>query len=97
LIPVDQALSQMAQGCAASEFACNDAQLIYANLTQRFVVRCLYALAPIACDTVHFDENSKGTWEVLETVRKAYLTFKRDQTAQGSTRMTSNVSGTCFH
>lgn len=29
-------------------------------------------------DTVYFDENSKGTWEVLETVRKAYLTFKRD-------------------
>ena len=30
-----------------------------------------------AGDTVYFDENSKGTWEVLETVRKAYLTFKR--------------------
>jgi hypothetical protein len=29
-------------------------------------------------DTVYFDENSKGTWEVLETVRKAYLTFKRN-------------------
>ena len=56
----------------------NDAQLIYANLTQRFVLRCLYAMVPIACDTVYFDENSKGTWEVLETVRKAYLTFKRD-------------------
>ena len=31
-----------------------------------------------AGDTVYFDENSKGTWEVLQTVRKAYLTFKRD-------------------
>ena len=31
-----------------------------------------------AGDTMYFDENSKGTWEVLETVRKAYLTFKRD-------------------
>ena len=31
-----------------------------------------------AGDTVYFDENSKGTREVLETVRKAYLTFKRD-------------------
>ena len=31
-----------------------------------------------AGDTVYFDKNSKGTWEVLETVRKAYLTFKRD-------------------
>jgi uncharacterized cupin superfamily protein len=31
-----------------------------------------------AGDTVYFDENSKGTWEVKETVRKAYLTFKRD-------------------
>ena len=31
-----------------------------------------------AGDTVYFDENSKGNWEVLETVRKAYLTFKRD-------------------
>lgn len=31
-----------------------------------------------AGDTVYFDENSKGTWEVLETVRKAYLTFKRE-------------------
>jgi len=31
-----------------------------------------------AGDTVYFDNNSKGTWEVLETVRKAYLTFKRD-------------------
>jgi len=30
-----------------------------------------------AGDTVYFDENSRGTWEVLETVRKAYLTFKR--------------------
>ena len=30
-----------------------------------------------AGDTVYFDENSLGTWEVLETVRKAYLTFKR--------------------
>jgi len=29
-------------------------------------------------DTVYFDNNSKGTSEVLETVRKAYLTFKRD-------------------
>ncbi len=32
----------------------------------------------LAGDTVYFDENSKGNWEVLETVRKAYLTFKRD-------------------
>jgi uncharacterized cupin superfamily protein len=31
-----------------------------------------------AGDTVYFGENSKGTWEVLETVRKTYLTFKRD-------------------
>ena len=31
-----------------------------------------------AGDTVYFDNNSKGTWEVLETVRKAYLTFKRE-------------------
>jgi len=31
-----------------------------------------------AGDTVYFDNNSKGTWEVLETVRKTYLTFKRD-------------------
>jgi uncharacterized cupin superfamily protein len=30
-----------------------------------------------AGDTVYFDENSKGTWEVLDTVRKSYLTFKR--------------------
>lgn len=30
-----------------------------------------------AGDTVYFDENSKGTWEVKETVRKAYLTYKR--------------------
>lgn len=29
-------------------------------------------------DTLYFDNNSKGTWEVLETVRKAYLTYKRD-------------------
>ncbi len=32
----------------------------------------------LAGDTVYFDENSKGNWEVLETVRKAYLTFKRN-------------------
>jgi uncharacterized cupin superfamily protein len=32
-----------------------------------------------AGDTVYFDENSKGIWEVKETVRKAYLTFKRGQ------------------
>ncbi len=31
-----------------------------------------------AGDTVYFDNNSIGTWEVLETVRKAYLSFKRD-------------------
>jgi uncharacterized protein len=31
-----------------------------------------------AGDTVYFDNNSKGTWEVLETIRKAYLTYKRD-------------------
>lgn len=31
-----------------------------------------------AGDTVYFDENSKGTWEVLDTVRKAYLTFRRN-------------------
>lgn len=30
-----------------------------------------------AGDTVYFDENSKGTWEVLATVRKTFLTFKR--------------------
>jgi len=29
-------------------------------------------------DTVYWDKNSKGTWEVKETVRKAYLTYKRD-------------------
>ena len=29
-------------------------------------------------DTVYFDNNSRGTWEVLDTVRKAYLTFKRE-------------------
>ena len=31
-----------------------------------------------AGDTVYFDNNSKGIWEVLETIRKAYLTYKRD-------------------
>lgn len=31
-----------------------------------------------AGDTVYFDNNSEGTWEVLETTRKAYLTFKRE-------------------
>ncbi|MEM7361060.1 MAG: cupin domain-containing protein [Pseudomonadota bacterium] len=31
-----------------------------------------------AGDSVYFDENSKGTWEVLETTRKVYLTFKRE-------------------
>ena len=31
-----------------------------------------------AGDTVYFDNNSIETWEVLETVRKAYLSFKRD-------------------
>ena len=31
-----------------------------------------------AADTVYFDNNSQGTWQVLETVRKAYLTYKRD-------------------
>ena len=30
-----------------------------------------------AGDTVYFDENSKGVWEVKETARKTYLTFKR--------------------
>ena len=30
-----------------------------------------------AGDTVYFDENSRGTWEILETARKTYLTFKR--------------------
>jgi len=30
-------------------------------------------------DTVYFDDDSKGTWEVLDTVRKASLTFKRNQ------------------
>jgi uncharacterized cupin superfamily protein len=33
-----------------------------------------------AGDTLYFDANSKGTWEVLETVRKAYLTYKNDET-----------------
>jgi hypothetical protein len=36
-----------------------------------------------AADSVYFDESSKGTWEVLETVRKAYLTFKRNQEIAG--------------
>lgn len=31
-----------------------------------------------AGDTVYFDNNSRGTWEVLETVRKACLNYKRD-------------------
>lgn len=30
-----------------------------------------------AGDTVYFDNNSRGTWEVIDTVRKAYLTYKR--------------------
>lgn len=33
-----------------------------------------------AGDTLYFDANSKGTWEVIETVRKAYLTYKNDDT-----------------
>jgi uncharacterized cupin superfamily protein len=33
-----------------------------------------------AGNTQYFDANSKGTWEVLETVRKAYLTYKNDET-----------------
>ena len=33
-----------------------------------------------AGDTLYFDANSKGTWEVLETVGKAYLTYKNDDT-----------------
>ncbi|MEH6549605.1 MAG: cupin domain-containing protein [Pseudomonadales bacterium] len=33
-----------------------------------------------AGDTVYFDANSEGTWEVIETVRKAYLTYKNDDT-----------------
>ena len=37
-----------------------------------------WALCHKAGDTVYFDHDSKGSWEVLETVRKAYLTFKRD-------------------
>ena len=31
-----------------------------------------------AGDSFYFDNNSKGTWEVIETVRKVYLTYKRD-------------------
>lgn len=31
-------------------------------------------------DSLYFDANSKGTWEVIETVRKAYLTYKNDET-----------------
>ena len=31
-----------------------------------------------AGDSVYFDNNSKGTWEVIETTRKVYLTYKRD-------------------
>lgn len=31
-------------------------------------------------DTLYFDANSKGTWEVIETVRKAYLMYKNDDT-----------------
>lgn len=31
-----------------------------------------------AGDTVYFDENSCGTWEIIETCRKTYLTFKRE-------------------
>ena len=33
--------------------------------------------------TIYFDKNGKGTWKVLETVRKAYLTFKRNQDIRG--------------
>ena len=33
-----------------------------------------------AGDTLYFDANNKGTWEVLETVRKAYLTYKNEMT-----------------
>ncbi len=39
--------------------------------------------APIhieAGDSQYFDANSKGTWEVIETVRKSYLTYKNDET-----------------
>jgi uncharacterized cupin superfamily protein len=31
-----------------------------------------------ADDTVYFDEYGEGTWEVLESVRNAYLTFEWD-------------------
>ena len=31
-----------------------------------------------AGDSVYFDNDSRGIWEVLETTRKVYLTYKRD-------------------
>lgn len=33
-----------------------------------------------AGDTLYFDANSRGTWEIIDTVRKAYLTYKNDET-----------------
>ena len=33
-----------------------------------------------AGDSQYFDANSKGTWEIIETVRKSYLTYKNDET-----------------
>lgn len=32
-----------------------------------------------AGDVLYFPENSKGTWEIIETVRKAYLCYNLDK------------------
>ena len=33
-----------------------------------------------AGDVLYFPENSKGTWEIIETVRKAYLCYNLNKT-----------------
>ena len=41
----------------------------------------------MAVDTVYVDENSKGTWEVLETVRKSYLAFNEETSTDDDERI----------
>jgi uncharacterized cupin superfamily protein len=79
-----------ADGSEAGIWECTPGKFIrevmHAELTTFLAGRCVFHPEkgePIeinAGDVLFFPENSKGTWEIIETVRKAYLMYHYSET-----------------
>jgi len=83
-------ISEKEDGSEAGIWECTPGKFIrevmHAELTTFLAGRCIFHPEkgePIeinAGDVLFFPENSRGTWEIIETVRKAYLMYHYSET-----------------